>query len=872
MQLQMNATLAAVVDSCTLMRCLDSHRFDTFPLILNGACFSFADQFLKVANKYGVSVLLNSTAEFNCCIQVQTNTLSAEQGAKLRKSLDGMVSRSAVAETERQVYPMAFAMVKEHVESKDKSRSETDKKEIGALYGGKDWVCPYRDALGTLMGATKGTLVRSTLDASTHVNLWISSANRLGLIAHLINREPGLDEFLSQNGTRMELPMMVFEFLCVVDPIAYRRDSGDLALSLAFQSRDFANGGFYAGLPYRASANHRFILACEGKQTHQPEDTVFKPVGAMTALFVLFAHTARMRHVDIRHMDGFMHSCMSYTMSVIHRMNQESKRCRTAVLPVMSGSEVKLGWKLVRQCNKLADDDIQRVVPLALDSFGGTIPDVPGNVSEAIKRGFCRQLIDPDSKPSGPLKWRESKFMVMGAADAEKYMANHAHYDGIVKLRDWVKQQKESAATCVADHDELVKKLAYENKTTLASMIRKRGPRSPSRIVCIEIKNMNAANCVSCIERVLWYGAEFFAVEYFSKEESHYNTLIITRACDWNAFQTYTCLEVFSPSQTDKNTQEGISVTRFPQASSVFQLISSGAPSQLRVAFWILGKWYGLNMRDYPRMLDTTNFNKVAACMRIWAGNPDVIQLLVVGDLLAVAPRERMELMNMILEDPNDARIGLSLRSISKHINESTVTGQDPGRYNGFDMQMKLGRARSKAHSFNTTFEPGCNSTGIGKALMVALAAREAFYCGCQVSHLSMSPQDMPLCGMDASHVCTSLYDFPVAMQIGKRSTTIVHTDTCVFIERREYDEDLDKSDMYRWFEKLHAESIPMANLQGGNKIRQVQLRRAPMQDITSRKRHATTVIHVSKSPTKKKRDEPALEYEPADEYSPTRE
>src|SRR6202034_3622585 len=104
-------------------------------------------------------------------------------------------------------------------------------------------------------------------------------------------------------------------------------------------------------------------------------------------------------------------------------------------------------------------------------------------------------------------------------------------------------------------------------------------------------------------ERVLVYGLEFFAVEYFSREDGYYNTLIVTRLSDWTAYQVYCCAQVYSNTDDDTNNQnllEGIDVTRLPQAYSIFQLITSGSPAQLRVGFWTLCDWYGYDVKVNP--------------------------------------------------------------------------------------------------------------------------------------------------------------------------------------------------------------------------------------------------------------------------------
>jgi hypothetical protein len=862
--MQMNMTLAAKVEGCTLARCLDAHRFDTYPLVLNGACSAFADHFLRIARDCGVPVLMNSSAEFPCCVRIATGQFNAEQLSKLRKSMEKLVARSAVAETERQVFPFAFSQAKIEVEKKQAARSEDDKNEVKSIYGQGDWVCPFRDVLGSWMNVNKNLTVTETMLLEADVCLWMSSQNRLGLIAYLINFAPGLAAFLSNDAKKMELPLMVFELLSMVDPVVYRRindskDPRDVEISLAFKSRDYSSGGFYAGLPFRDSASHVFAKMCEKKQPITQEYAVFKPLGGMTALFELFAHTARMRHIDIALVDGFIHSCMGYTLSIVHTFNRDGAKVRPAVLPTLTGSEVKLGWRLVKQGLELADEDIQRVAPIALDSFSGKIPHIPNNVINATKRGFCRQFVNPDSSPSIARKWHDTRYALLTVAEAERCMCNHAHYDGILTLRKWATDFKKQTDDAKADHKETVRKLADETKTTLASIVQKKGPKSVSRIVCIELKNVNAANCVPSIEEVLIYGTEFFAVEYFSREDGHYNTLIITRSSDWQAYQVYCCISVFQKTNEilTQNRAEGTDIICMSQASTLFQLITSGCASQLRVAFWALGRWYGLEGTS-PRTVDSGHLKRIATCLRRCPLEPGVVWALVAGDLLGVLLRERLELMRMLEEDSKDERIRLSLdHLLSVMPAPSESPKADPTRYDSISMQMHLAKPRTKAHLFNTVHEPGCNNDhdGVGSVLMTALVKAEKYHCGSESD--TGFPREVELCGK-ASHVCTSLYDFPLAFN--KSKGKVIYADSSVFIHRRDYDEELDKSEMYRWFEKVHNESLPLDLFAGGNAIRRLDLN--PTVPKGSNKRPVAQFVQ----PMGKKQ----RVYEPEATYSPT--
>lgn len=871
----MNVQLAFKVDSCTLARCLESHRFDTCPVIFNGACFSFADQFLKVAKEYGVPVLLHSSSDLACCVKIQMDKFSAEQSVKIKKSLDKLVIKSALAETERGVFPLAFSRVGMALEEKHKKQSDEDKAEFKARYGGMDWSCEHRDSLGTWMNVTKNDTAEKAM-RNPCIDLWISSRNRLGLIAHLINLEPGLSAFCSKNGKRMELPLMVFELLSVVNPVVYRKmedskDPTDFVTGSCFQTREYANGGFLAGLPYRSTSNHPCLSEYEGKSPMSKDHCVLRPVGGMTALFALFSRSAKLHNVDISHFDGFIHSAMGYAMGIVNYIMEKGDP-RKSVLPLLGGSEAKIGWRLVRQANKAADEDVQNVVPLALDAFRGLKHDIPVSVIEATKRGFCRQFITQEDKPSSQGSWKDTRYTLMTMADAEKCLSNHAHYDAVLKLREWSHNNKSEAEKCKEEHKTELQTLAQENKTSLASLLLKKGPKTPSRVLCIELKNVNAANCVPCIQRVLMYGSEFFAVEYFSREDGYYNTLIVTRVSEWNAYQTYCATQVFSPDVTLQNFDEGLDVTRMPQAASIFQLITSGSPAQLRVAFWVMAKWFRFKCSEYPISFPMPpmlgGHARIVACLKKMKNHSSrLVEALICGLCDKKFNPDYVTLVRAIEDDFQHADPISLAGAILPYRGDVVAVEEDPTRYESMLIQKKLGRPRSKAHTFNTLYEPGCShdNEGVGSFLMKVLLRAESEFCGGTmmqwVLHKQTTVEGTELCG-SPSHVCTSLYDFPLAIQRGKGKSSILYVDSSVFIHRREYDQESDKSDAYRWFEMLFAHAMPQEIFEGGNAIRLLQtsaLKPNP-------KKRPTIETRVTTSPQKKAK---AVHYDPEVPYSP---
>ena len=862
--LSMNGTLASKVEHCAVARCLELYRFNNDPLVFDDNCLAFAAHFLKLGVQYGINCLLNSSNDFPSCVRFELNEhVNVKTAAKIQTSIGKLTERSARAEAQRAIFPVAFAEVRQRCETKKSEMKGEEKLDHEAYYGHFNWRCFAKDSL-SVWADKKASHTLSVTSSSRQVTVWMSPQDRLGLIAHIINREPGLKEFMPlDQATRPGLPLLVFEMMSTVTPNAYRSlndTKEEMKLALFFHSRNYANGGMLIGLPFRDSFKHPFATAT--KDTVKPSEVVLTQRGGVAAFFGLFSRVAKSQALDATHFDGFMHAAMTYAMEVavatVNNRVTDATRGRTEVLPPIVGTEIKSDYRTARQYCKLACDDIAPLTVSAVNVFMGRISPEPDNIRDATRRGLCRQNIPHLDGFDRPQRWQSVKFTHLSPVDAEKILASHAHYDALVELRKRFEAVKEAKGANKALHDQELRKLADDGKTTRAILKRKQGVPRPPGVVCIELKGIHAIHCIDSLSDILLSPSEFMVVSYLSREDKEYNTMIITDSAAWNAYQAFCCFDVFSGQDTSFDS--GMESMRMPHASMIFQLLSSGSDVQLRIAFWILAHWYGYRGNIRPSRFGLNRsvggwLDRVSMSLKFAMGYPLsphvseeevndsaddaalIMKALVLG-LCAqsgvTASRHEELIKQTMADEPHSRTIaGRDRRPLANQIIAGVLSASvsqsssavDPTRYDNFDMQRRLGKPRTHASTFVASNEPGCShDSQLGQLMLIELTAAERAYCGIETKDkrtLHCGEDNVKMSSGRSYHTCTCLFDFPLAIQKSSSNMKFVFTDSFVFIKRREYDLVQDVSDTYLWFERCFVDTVPAGLFHGGNKLRQ---------------------------------------------------
>lgn len=864
----MSVALAVSVKRCTLARCLELHRYDTSPLVLDKTCEKFAEQFLKIANHFKVSCVLEATdsGNFTACVRFQLEGLNSTAAAKIQKSIGDLTPRSAKAVAENAIFPEAFAMVRETCEKKKEAFNCAESTEHEARYTQWNWHCFPKDTLAIWLDKRAADTKSETLNSQS-ICLWMSTRDRMNIIAHIINVEPGLATFLTSD---VRLPSLVFEMLSVVPRVAYSTQESKASdgLALAFQSRDYANGGMLVGLPGRESGAHPYMKVLENPT--RPEDVCLNSRGGAAALYVLICQVAKTNQISAEHFDGFVHASMTYAIEVINKRmsGRVTDKVRADIIPKMLGDEIKGDYATMQQHCKLASRDVKPLIAEAIMTFKGETALPSDHVEAATRRGLARQNISrgDDEQSLGYSTWRRVSYAEKSPVEAEQILALHAQYDALIELRARFTRVKSAAALNKLNHEEEIRALLARDFTIRAGILVKQGPPRPTRVVCIELKGVHAADIVpSSIMRVL-KPDEFFATSYFSQADRAYNTLIITDATCWNAYQTYCCMQMFTGAGDDLFPAREETV-RMPQAPTIFQLITSGSDSQLRVGFWALCLWYGAIALDHhlPSQLAAERkesnriMDKVQFCIKMVLGYPvgedlkgdelaesaDDADLITKALVIGLAAREKEDIeaherlmLHTTEGDPHSRKTPiLDLRPLARAVilgvvGRQTPNGIDKMRYNQIDCQRLLGtRPRTRASTFMAANEPGCSHDhALGQFLMAHIMAAEMQYCTgepCTAYTINVGDSDLRMSSGHTRHVCASIEDFAIAFQ--KPKMKMIFPDTQVYVFRRDYDRDLDLSPHYRDFEDRFLSKIPEGLFSGGNSIRRIHLGGAHM-------------------------------------------
>jgi hypothetical protein len=740
-----------------------------------------------------------------------------------------VLARMAEPQMKRQRFPELFTLADDMLEEEVSGLEEDQKATfIDKRKRPEEWQCvPHKSILAAADAQKEGII--STLHEQHTTTLWMTGADRVGLIALLINADPKLPAFVRPQG-RHTLPALVYEMLSVVQPAYY--NTSDINL-FPLNKHHLNNGGMLASLLGHA----------DYKVGQHPAQTPVAPVAGLGAIFAILCRAIRLHTARAAYFDGLLTAAMEHLLNIFDCVRRDQVPQKLEMFPAIKGSAtLRDAHTLCLQHNYIPLKELERDAAMLIQVFRADAW-ADDMTAEAIDRGLWLQRLfmnaaNPDTVIQGaclrpdPAKfsWQSHRCRPLSFADAEVLLMRHAHVHGLQRVR-------------------MMRETEHKRQ-------------SPFPLVFVELKDIHAGNLVQSLEKVMTRG-RFYITTYLSDTDGFYNTLVAMPSNLWAAYQSFTTMRSLLASTKT----EGRDVTRLPFAPLLFQLFTTEFGTRdddgTRVAYSILGSWLGAGDIDPVRICNDSEaptrgnptkpfyFGKLKqnqdALRYLFGATVEELKtdqtaedrwsnLVLTAKALVLAilkpglgvHTQWEELADLVERGYHEHKrylpiaksiIAATTSDRPPVVPEEKASAPDQTYEDWYPFQRKVLRPRVDA-----TQEGGCNhSKGCGESMFRFLVQMEmeSLHYGATRIESTMRQHILPRVDGDAimshdkvttaSHVyhgCLSMFDPAVAWVLPDASLMFGTSAHQVFVWRRAYDQYYDLSDTYRWFEWCFLERI----------------------------------------------------------------